>query len=38
VLSPETVEAIGKSKRRGRAWATAALWLIALLIAVWVFR
>jgi ubiquinone biosynthesis protein len=38
VLSPETVEAIGESKRRGRAWATAALWLIALLIAIWVFR
>jgi ubiquinone biosynthesis protein len=38
VLSPETVEAIGESKRRGRGWATAALWLIALLIAVWIFR
>ena len=29
VLSPDTVEAIGQSKRRGRIWATAALWLIA---------
>lgn len=38
VLSPDTVEAIGQSKRRGRAWATAALWLIAGLIAVWIFR
>jgi ubiquinone biosynthesis protein len=38
VLSPETVEAIGESKRRGRGWATTALWLIALLIAIWLFR
>lgn len=38
VLSPDTVEAIGQSKRRGRIWATAALWLIAGLIAVWIFR
>ncbi len=38
VLSPETVEAIGESKRRGRIWTTAALWLIAALIAVWLFR
>jgi ubiquinone biosynthesis protein len=38
VLSPETVAAIGESKRRGRAWATAALWTIALLIAIWIFR
>jgi ubiquinone biosynthesis protein len=38
VLSPATVEAIGKSKRRGRAWMTAALWAIALLIAIWLFR
>jgi ubiquinone biosynthesis protein len=38
VLSPETVEAIGESKRRGRAWMTAALWAIALLIAIWLFR
>jgi ubiquinone biosynthesis protein len=38
VLSPATVEAIGKSKRRGRAWMTAAVWTIALLIAIWLFR
>jgi len=38
VLSPETVEAIGRSKRQGRAWMTAALWAIALLIAIWLFR
>lgn len=38
VLSPETVEAIGESKRRGRVWMTAALWAIALLIAIWLFR
>jgi hypothetical protein len=37
VLSPATVEAIGKSRRRGRAWMTAALWAIALLIAIWLF-
>jgi ubiquinone biosynthesis protein len=38
VLSPETVAALGESKRRGRAWIAAALWLIALLLAIWVFR
>ncbi len=38
VLSPATVEAIGESKRRGRVWMTAALWAIALLIAIWLFR
>jgi hypothetical protein len=29
---------MAKSKRRGRAWMTAAVWTIALLIAIWLFR
>ena len=38
VLSPETVEAIGRAEARRWRWTTAALWLIAALIAVWMFR
>jgi ubiquinone biosynthesis protein len=33
VLSPDTVEAIGKAEARRNRWTTAALWLIALLLA-----
>jgi len=32
VLSPDTVEAIGKAEARRNRWMTAALWLIALLL------
>lgn len=38
VLSPGTVEAIGRERRRGRGWIALALWAIAGLIAIWVFR
>jgi ubiquinone biosynthesis protein len=38
VLSPETVEAIGRAEARRWRWTTAALWLIAALIAVWMLR
>jgi len=38
VLAPETVEAIGRAEARRWRWATAALWIIAVLIAVWIFR
>lgn len=38
VLSPQTVEAIGREKRRGRGWIAVALWAIAGLIAFWMFR
>jgi ubiquinone biosynthesis protein len=40
VLSPDTVEAIGKAEARHKRWGTAALWLIALLLAwiVWLIR
>jgi ubiquinone biosynthesis protein len=33
VLSPETVEAIGKAEARRNRWTAAALWIIALLLA-----
>jgi ubiquinone biosynthesis protein len=32
VLAPQTLAAIGAEKRQGRAWSTAALWLIAALL------
>jgi ubiquinone biosynthesis protein len=32
VLSPETVEAIGRAEARRNRWTTAALWIIALLL------
>jgi len=38
VLAPETVEAIGRSEARRWRWATAALWVIAGLIAIWLLR
>jgi ubiquinone biosynthesis protein len=38
VLSPETVEAIGKAEARHWRWTTVALWVIAGLIAFWVLR
>jgi ubiquinone biosynthesis protein len=38
VLSPETVEAIGRSEAKRWRWATLALWFIAGLIAVWLLR
>jgi ubiquinone biosynthesis protein len=38
VLAPETVEAIGRAEARRWRWTAAALWLIAALIAVWMFR
>jgi len=37
VLAPETVEAIGRAEGRRWRWATAALWVIAGLIAYWLF-
>jgi ubiquinone biosynthesis protein len=37
VLAPETVEAIGRAEARRWRWATAALWVIAGLIAYWLF-
>jgi ubiquinone biosynthesis protein len=33
VLSPDTVEAIGTAEARRNRWTTAALWIIALLLA-----
>jgi len=38
VLSPGTVEAIGRAEARRWRWTAAALWVIAALIAVWIFR
>lgn len=38
VLSPETVEAIGRAEQRRSRWTTAALWIIALLLAFLVWR
>jgi ubiquinone biosynthesis protein len=38
VLAPETVDAIGRAEARHWRWATIALWVIAGLIAVWLFR
>jgi ubiquinone biosynthesis protein len=38
VLSPETVEAIGRSEAKRWRWATLALWVIAGLIALWLLR
>ena len=37
VLAPETVEAIGRAEGRRWRWATVALWVIAALIAYWLF-
>jgi len=38
VLSPRTVEAIGRAESRRWRWTALALWVIAGLIAVWMFR
>jgi ubiquinone biosynthesis protein len=38
VLSPETVEAIGRAEGKRWRWTTLALWVIAGLIAVWMLR
>jgi ubiquinone biosynthesis protein len=38
VLAPETVEAIGRAEARHWRWATLALWAIAGLFAIWLFR
>jgi ubiquinone biosynthesis protein len=38
VLAPETVEAIGRADAKSWRWATLALWAIAGLFAVWLFR
>jgi len=38
VLAPETVAAMGRSEARNWRWATLALWVIAGLIAIWLFR
>ena len=38
VLSPGTVEAIGRAESRRWRWTTLALWVIAGLIAFWMFR
>lgn len=38
VLAPETVEAIGRAEARRWRWATAALWAIAAMLAVWLLR
>jgi ubiquinone biosynthesis protein len=38
VLSPQTVEAIGRAEAKRWRWTTLALWVIAALIAVWVLR
>jgi ubiquinone biosynthesis protein len=38
VLAPESVEAIGRSEARRWRWATVALWVIAGLVAIWLFR
>ncbi|MCB1385501.1 MAG: 2-polyprenylphenol 6-hydroxylase [Nitratireductor sp.] len=36
-LSPETIEQIGRAEARHSRWGHAALWVIALLLAIWVF-
>jgi ubiquinone biosynthesis protein len=38
VLAPETVDAIGRADAKNWRWATLALWAIAGLFAVWLFR
>jgi ubiquinone biosynthesis protein len=38
VLSPQTVEAIGRAEARRWRWTTLALWVIAGLFAVWLLR
>ena len=38
VLSPATVEAIGRAEARRWRWTAGALWVIAILIAIWMFR
>jgi ubiquinone biosynthesis protein len=38
VLSPGTVEAIGRAEARHWRWATAALWAIAVILAIWLLR
>lgn len=38
VLAPETVEAIGRAEAKQWRWATLALWAIAGLFAIWLFR
>ncbi len=38
VLAPETVEAIGRAEAKRGRWTTLALWVIAGLLAVWLFR
>jgi ubiquinone biosynthesis protein len=38
VLAPETVAAIGRAEARGNRWATAALWAIAALLAMLLWR
>ena len=38
VLAPETVDAIGRAEAKNWRWATLALWAIAGLFAIWLFR
>jgi ubiquinone biosynthesis protein len=38
VLAPETVEAIGRAEGKRWRWVTAALWTIAVLLAIWVLQ
>lgn len=38
VLAPETVDAIGRAEARHWRWTTIALWVIAGLLAIWLFR
>jgi ubiquinone biosynthesis protein len=38
VLAPETVEAIGRAEARHWRWTAIALWVIAGLVAIWLFR
>ena len=38
VLAPETVEAIGRAEARHWRWTALALWVIAGLVAIWLFR
>ncbi len=38
VLAPETVEAIGRAEGKRGRWTALALWVIAGLLAVWIFR
>jgi ubiquinone biosynthesis protein len=38
VLAPETVDAIGRAEARHWRWATLALWAIAGILAIWLFR